>query len=595
MYPMRKYVVLFGMFAFMQLFRWSASGQESSKVGNPTPTPRGSSVVVGQTVGISSCSGGGCHGAAIPKGTPALSVPKTDAWRCAYTHWLSYDNHAKAFNVLREERAREMMVRLSGQTVDENGVRTFPVRVKDADGIIEERRAILEDGKEWKVQLRTGESGENLKILSPARYHPDATQESRCLACHVNPSLAFTPTEPRAKENVESHRRQGVGCEACHGNASSWRDSHVKWPDGPGKKQLYAESGMIWLNDSVARARACAGCHVGAPPDEISPEVRNMNHDMIAAGHPRLNFEYNNYQLLETPHWIEKDRTKSDPQAKQVSLDASFYGRNWLIGRSVQMEQAIALLEYRTRPESPEATDFTSLEKEAEATRAAATAHRIDPWPELAEFNCYACHQSLRPDFYTTKEPERKFPFAKKTPLLDPSTKELFANLVPPFRPVGFWVWDPLFGTARVFHLTREEVKAHDSFIKLQREVHLKNANRAAINKLAKVALRDWRAVSDSLLVPESLQLEKRRELLYELPNPARWDDLAQTYLGIRGMNNNQGNKEIEEKLFFPYQSQSDRQDSPQNYGPHLPEEKPQPFDPKKAREAFIKDIAPIK
>jgi hypothetical protein len=84
-----------------------------------------------------------------------------------------------------------------------------------------------------------------------------------------------------------------------------------------------------------------------------------MNHDMIAAGHPRLNFDYWAYQRLLRPHWFE-------PPAPPGTA-----ARAWLVGRIAAAE---ALLRLHT-------------------DRAA----RGGPVPDLSEFNCYACHHALAP------------------------------------------------------------------------------------------------------------------------------------------------------------------------------------------------------
>src|SRR5207249_10630006 len=50
------------------------------------------------------------------------------------------------------------------------------------------------------------------------------------------------------------------------------------------------------------------------------------------------------------------------------------------LGRTVAAEAALALTESRAK------------------RAAAAEAEGGAPWPELAEYNCFACHQSLRPE-----------------------------------------------------------------------------------------------------------------------------------------------------------------------------------------------------
>ena len=200
------------------------------------------------------------------------------------------------------------------------------------------------------------------------RYAPGkpATEEARCVACHTNPALAAPEkfNDPHSREL----RKEGVSCEACHGNAGGWVSNHTTWKGERGK--VYADTGMNPLYDIGARAITCAGCHVGAPADpERGIPVRDMNHDMIAAGHPRLNFDFAEYQRRLPQHWQEKDRTTDSPR----TLNAV---KVWLVGRYAHAEAACKLLEDR-------------------AARAGAGEER-SPWPELAEFNCAACHHNLR-------------------------------------------------------------------------------------------------------------------------------------------------------------------------------------------------------
>jgi hypothetical protein len=191
------------------------------------------------------------------------------------------------------------------------------------------------------------------RLPNPKKAHEDA----RCLACHSTPALAAEPTNPRVAE--------GVGCEACHGAAASWLDAHIGWPHGPGHTARYAAAGMRYLSDPATRAATCAGCHVGAPADANTP-LRDMNHDLIAAGHPRLNFDYGTYLWALPPHWAEKDRDAKDEAHELRPASDEF--THWLVGRAV----ANAALD-----------------------RLRADRARRGPWPELAEFDCYACHHHL--------------------------------------------------------------------------------------------------------------------------------------------------------------------------------------------------------
>jgi hypothetical protein len=89
-----------------------------------------------------------------------------------------------------------------------------------------------------------------------------------------------------------------------------------------------------------------------------------MNHDLIAAGHPRLNFDYGTYLRALPPHWVEKDRDASPAKLRHASDEFT----HWLVGRAVTAAASYRLLADR-------------------ANRS--------PWPELAEFDCYACHHNL--------------------------------------------------------------------------------------------------------------------------------------------------------------------------------------------------------
>jgi hypothetical protein len=183
----------------------------------------------------------------------------------------------------------------------------------------------------------------------------EAYEEPRCLACHAERS------GPDGVGELTS-----VGCESCHGSAWLWLDPHTA---GDGWRAKFPEAAKTLLDagNLTAVARSCVGCHIGAPPD-AGIGVRDMNHDMIAAGHPRLNFEFAGYLAQLPPHWNEKARPR----------DAIFYAKAWTLGQAVSAEAALNLLEYRAQQ---------------------------PVWPELAEYACYACHHNLQVDRRWRQEP----------------------------------------------------------------------------------------------------------------------------------------------------------------------------------------------
>src|SRR5262249_15141429 len=115
--------------------------------------------------------------------------------------------------------------------------------------------------------------------------------------------------------------------------------------------------GMTDLSDAKTQAKVCAGCHVGAAPSNGLPP-REVDHDLIAAGHPRLAFEFTAFRNNLPPHWSPA-RTEP-PNAGAVA-------------ELVAADMSLDLLAYR-------------------AGRAKG------PWPEFAEYDCFACHASLRVD-----------------------------------------------------------------------------------------------------------------------------------------------------------------------------------------------------
>jgi hypothetical protein len=160
-----------------------------------------------------------------------------------------------------------------------------------------------------------------------------------------------------------------VSCEACHGNAGGWLREHTAWTGD--RREVYAKTGMTQLFDLGERAMTCLGCHVGAPAGNGLP-VRDMNHDMIAAGHPRLNFDFAEYLRRLPAHWMEKDRTATSAKLPPRPLNAA---KAYLVGRTAHAEAACKLLASRA-------------ERSATDPRT--------PWPEFAEYNCASCHHNLR-------------------------------------------------------------------------------------------------------------------------------------------------------------------------------------------------------
>lgn len=286
------------------------SGSAAATVSSPARTIPNDTPTI--WTGSPSCVGRSCHGGLEPR-TDGVCLQNE------YTTIATLDPHARAYQVLFERRSQDM-VRALGRA----------------------------DGK--------------------------AHEEARCLACHATP-LAVAQ-EADAPTAVWGGRRQtptpairdaevafGVGCESCHGPAAGWLDRHyVK-----GWKTATIATGD-WnpasLESSSVRAATCAGCHVGSPASTLNGR-REVDHDLLAAGHPRLLFEFVSLQDAQPPHWKAKAR------------DASY---DWFVG---QIEGARAALR---------------LVREQATTKSHA-------WPELAQYDCFACHHDLRSKSWRQETP----------------------------------------------------------------------------------------------------------------------------------------------------------------------------------------------
>jgi hypothetical protein len=274
---------------------------------------RGSDLVAGHNrcdfVGAPSCASASCHGA--PHGRSPNSLVGRE-----YLSWLRSDPHAMAAQRMLESRFLDVLRRASQR----------------ADGTA------------------------------------DPTMTRRCAACH-DPlhDSSHTPREDGRAPSLGDGGRSvmpivsGIECETCHGGARKWLPQHF---ERDVSRQQLVDAGMIDTKNLLVRAQLCSKCHVGAADHD-------MNHDMIAAGHPPLRFELASYEaLIPQKHWDDRPRRRIE-QDYEVQL--------WAAGQFAAAEAALTLLEGR-------------------AKRAAESAQSQSPnsWPEFAETSCFACHQPLR-------------------------------------------------------------------------------------------------------------------------------------------------------------------------------------------------------
>ena len=184
-----------------------------------------------------------------------------------------------------------------------------------------------------------------------------AFEDDACLRCHVHQGYDSKANRARTAEFTVA---DGAGCEGCHGAAGKWLAPHMEsgWR-GLSDRQKFEMFGMRPTKDLLARGQTCTECHIGLGPTDV-------NHDLIASGHPRLNFEYGS-QLAKLPkHW-----RVADDKARHPDYEA----RVWVLGQLLAAKASLDLLESRAARSLPD--DSTT------------------PWPEFAEYSCFSCHHEL--------------------------------------------------------------------------------------------------------------------------------------------------------------------------------------------------------
>ncbi|MFT4572527.1 MAG: hypothetical protein ACI8TX_001696 [Hyphomicrobiaceae bacterium] len=172
----------------------------------------------------------------------------------------------------------------------------------------------------------------------------DARTANLCLNCHAT-------NAPEANRGEKFDIVDGVQCESCHGPAGGWIDSH----DDPGVTHADSVSrGLTALAAPRERAGVCLSCHVGGDDGFIS-------HRIMAAGHPRTDFELDTFTFLQPAHFVDD----ADYAERKQAYDSA---RSWAAGQAAAVLRGLDVL----------------------ARNAAASS-----WPEFALYDCFDCHHDI--------------------------------------------------------------------------------------------------------------------------------------------------------------------------------------------------------
>ncbi len=180
----------------------------------------------------------------------------------------------------------------------------------------------------------------NLGLKEPAH------EAKICLDCHAH-------NIPADRRGERFKLADGVVCEACHGPAERWIKAHVQ-PDASHVKNL--EHGLYPTTDTAARAKLCLSCHWGNADKFVT-------HRIMGAGHPRMSFELETFSMVQPAHF----RLDKDYEERKHLWDGV---KAWATG------QALVVAEM--------------MDIQADPKRS-----RDGVFPELALYDCHACHHSM--------------------------------------------------------------------------------------------------------------------------------------------------------------------------------------------------------
>lgn len=304
---------------------------------------------------------------------------------------------------------------------------------------------------------------------------PAAHKNALCLNCHVHPHYET------AKHYQQFSKEDGVSCESCHGPAEKWLTMHYKdwW-----QSKTISEKGEFGMADTktiVGRARSCVDCHIGT-------SAMDVNHDLIAAGHPRLNFEFAAFHANLPHHWDKKKDVHPNFGGR-----ADFETAAWRVGQLISARAALQLL-------------------------AARAGEKNNPWPEFAEYDCFACHHQLEGKSWRQ---ERGF---GKRPVGNPPWNTWYLAAMPELVNL------PDSREKKVLLKTLEELRGlmEDKLIPDRKQVQAKalSAARHLETWIARLQNQQYSAQQTARMFHHAAEIGTKRGI-------NSWDEAAQAYLAL--------------------------------------------------------------
>ena len=234
-----------------------------------------------------------------------------------------------------------------------SGVCHGSVRARDVTSVLQNEYVVWSRMDRHRIAYQTLLTPESKRIAKNLGIG-NAQDAKICLDCHAD-NVAVE------KRGEKFQIEDGVGCEACHGGAEQYVSSHV---DVDSNHKANINAGLYPTDDPRARAELCLSCHLGNGE-------KMATHDIMGAGHPRISFELDTFGVLQPPHYVVDDDYKAE----------KWHGSNievWAIGQVAAAKQTLALLDSRLKDGGL--------------------------FPEIALFDCHACHHSMSEKRWTAQD-----------------------------------------------------------------------------------------------------------------------------------------------------------------------------------------------
>jgi hypothetical protein len=176
-----------------------------------------------------------------------------------------------------------------------------------------------------------------------------AATSKLCLDCHAD-------NVPATLRGPKFQLTDGVQCEACHGGAEKWIETHAQ--KGVPHSDNVAR-GMYPSEQPLRRAELCLSCHMGT-------RDKFATHTIMGAGHPRLRFELQVFTFNQPAHvQIDADYVQRKGRIDNMNL--------WVTWQIENARRYLELLQSRLAlPDS-----FL---------------------PEFALYDCFSCHHPIDRD-----------------------------------------------------------------------------------------------------------------------------------------------------------------------------------------------------